>query len=425
MRVLVPIPFDLAPLTHGRNLRIVHLLRELNNVCDLTCIAAEASVAERASILLDGVPVEAADPCPGDTASLHRLERAIAFFGSHPGLSREVAKRGGDVDAVLGFGLPSVSCLAAARGCTPRPRIVCDLIDDPILTWRSLLASRRYSLAGLKGRVAYRLIRRRVLGAFDQLVVVGPRDADALSRATGAPVAIVPNGVDVEDLPATHESREPLVVFTGAMDFPPNAEAACFIVNRVWPIVLRAMGTSRPPRLAIVGARPSANVRRLAEVPGVSVTGAVESLRPWLERARAAAAPMVSGSGIKNKVLEACAAGCPVVATARGAEGLPTGPESGILVADRPADFARHVAGLLDNAAFAARIGAAGHAMVRGRFRWSEMAGRLFSILEDTKDRAIERRRDGETPIDCGLRMADHGFDTGPSIRNPQFAIRN
>ena len=85
------------------------------------------------------------------------------------------------------------------------------------------------------------MIRREVLSTFDALTAVAPRDATGLSRATGHPVTVVPNGVIVDDNVDVPIVREPLVVFTGTMHFPPNEAAACHLAQHVWPRVLRRL----------------------------------------------------------------------------------------------------------------------------------------------------------------------------------------
>jgi len=254
--------------------------------------------------------------------------------------------------------------------------------------------------------------RRELLGTFDALTVVGRQDADSLSRATGARVNVVVNGVREPAEPASGCERELLVAFTGAMDFPPNVTAASWFVRRVWPEVLRRFsrrlaraeantlgpGAGPPLQLAIVGADPVPKVQRLSGQAGVIVTGRVPDVAPWLSRARVAVAPMVSGCGIKNKVLEACAAACPVVATPLGAAGLPTGKEHGIIVADTPEQTAEAVAELLVDFSASRAIGAAARAMVRKRFSWSKSADALMAVLAGNGNTTLSAGRQPAAP---------------------------
>ena len=302
MNLLVPIPFDLTSLAHGRNLRIVHLLRQLTEHADVTCVAPDEPSAEIVRHHGFGADVVAARPTldpmqpTGEKSSL--LHRVAGFFGDDPHLLAEITRRAVRADVVLGFDLASVRCLLAAEEAQPRPRIICDLIDDPWLTWKSSSMADRYGLAGLETALALRLLRRYVLPRFDGLIAVAPRDADSLSRAAGRTVTVVPNGVRITADDTIPRDTEPLVVFTGAMDFPPNVAAAKYLVRRVWPKVYLASNARRQPpsaTLAIVGANPTPAVQQLTETDGVVVTGRVDDLRAWLRRARVAVAPMVSG----------------------------------------------------------------------------------------------------------------------------------
>ena len=109
------------------------------------------------------------------------------------------------------------------------------------------------------------------------------------------------------------------IVFTGAMNYPPNIVAADFLARLLLPRVR----TVRPDtQLVIVGREPDPRVLGLAALDGVDVTGAVDDIRPWLQSAQVFVCPMLSGTGIKNKLLEAMASGLPCVATPLALQGL-------------------------------------------------------------------------------------------------------
>jgi len=398
VRLLVPLPFDISNLAHGRNLRIAHLLPALQSNCEVLCVAPNEHIAAGARQIMPGVEVQTAGEanrlCPDDDAfgsESFLVRRSLAFLGYDAGLAEVTARLAVSADVVAGFDMPSVAHLlsaAKARGGSLRPRIICDLIDDPWLLRRSVTRAYRRSLAGMKAAGAMQVIRHRVLRRFDTLIAVAPQDAARLARVSGRPAVVVPNGVDAKATAAERWPREPLVVFTGSMDFPANEAAACFVARKVWPLVLASfrcgLGSRRhaqTPTLAIVGADPTPAVRSLAELPNVVVTGWVPSVRDWLERAQIAVAPMLGGTGIKNKILEACAAGCPVVATSIAVGGLPTGEDVGILTVDGPERIAAELFGLLADAARARRIGSAGLDMVQTRFSWKQMAAAFLDVL--------------------------------------------
>jgi glycosyltransferase involved in cell wall biosynthesis len=380
MNVLVPLPFDIACQAHGRNLRIVHLLRELPGDCRLTIAAAGESVAAGAAGLLPEARIvampraadveETAPPGKGWT-----LGRMLRFFGHDRAFQAWIDRLSARADAVLGFDVPGALCLSQIPG-TPT---LCDLIDDPWLTCRSGSRSERWSTAGLKSALAIRALRRRVLPRIDMLAAVAPGDARSLARATGRDVRVVPNGVELPDGPESVDRRA-LVVFTGAMSFGPNEQAACHLARNIWP---RIRAASPGATLALVGADPTDRVQALAGIPGILVTGRVESIGDWLRQARVATAPMCTGTGLKNKILEACAHACPVVATPMALNGIPAGEAEGIVVAGSAEAFAREVSRLLADPQAGERIGRAGRAMVANRFSWSRSGGMLREMLKE------------------------------------------
>lgn len=399
MRLLVPLPFDISNLAHGRNLRIAHVLPALQSNCEVLCMAPNEHIAAAARQVMPGVQVQVAGgahgPCPENRAlrcEPFLVRRSLSFLGYDEGLAKASARLGVSADVVAGFDMPSVAHLLAVaktRGENRRPRIVCDLIDDPWLLHRSATWAYRRSLAGVKAAAAMQVVRRRVLSRFDTLMAVAPQDASRLARVSGRPAVVVPNGVQAAATAAQRQPREPLVVFTGNMSFPANETAARFMARKVWPLVLASYRCglasarhSRAPTLAIVGANPTPGVCKLADLPNVTVTGWVPSMRDWLERAQTAVVPMLGGTGIKNKILEACAAACPVVATSIATGGLPVGEDVGIIIADDPERIAAELFSLLVDPARARRIGSAGLDMVRTRFSWSRVAADFLAVLQ-------------------------------------------
>jgi glycosyltransferase involved in cell wall biosynthesis len=417
MKILVPLPFDVSCLRHGRNLRIVHLLRALARNHAIICAAADEAIARAAQHVLPGVEVMTAPVRPdrhqASAATLHGpwlLRRAADFFGYEPALHAWIDRLTDDADIAVGFDLPSALYLSQlAQTAEHRVPAVCDLIDDPYLTHRSADLLERWSVCGIKTAIAVHVLRDRLLSQLDALVAVAEPDAESLFKATGRPVRVVPNGVEIPSAATRHSStcidREPLVVFTGAMSFSPNERAACHLVRSIWPRVRQLVPQAQ---LALVGADPTPRVQDLARQPGVIVTGRVADIGEWLRRARVAVAPMLNGSGIKNKVLEACANACPVVATPRALAGIPAGHGNGILVADRPSAFAAHTAVLLADEKTAFDLGQAGQAMVRKRFSWTRVAEAFEAVLRVCVQRMHARNgtryRHASTRVDAAER---------------------
>jgi glycosyltransferase involved in cell wall biosynthesis len=430
VRLLVPLPFDISDMAHGRNLRIAHLLQAMQNECEVLCVTPDECTALAARRVMPGVTVQAADS-PRGTETEERIigtrsfmvRRSLSFLGYDAALADATRRLTVSADVVVGFDMPSVAYLlvaSLARGTGSRPCVVCDLIDDPWLLRKSLPRGRRWSSAGLKTLVAMQVIRHRVLPRLDSLIAVAPQDAATLARASRRPTSVVPNGADVDPEAADRWPREPLVVFTGSMSFPANEAAACFMAREVWPLVLAShrcglggsdgmRGESRLPTLAIVGANPTPAVEKLATLPRVVVTGRVPSIHEWLSRSQVAVAPMLSGTGIKNKILEACAAGCPVVATSKALGGLPRGQDVGIIAADGAERIAAEVFRLLDGASLARRTGSAGLEMVRTRFSWPRVAADFLRVLRGESLSPTDSTGSGVTrAADCTTQNAEN-----------------
>jgi sugar transferase (PEP-CTERM/EpsH1 system associated) len=258
---------------------------------------------------------------------------------------------------------------------------IADLIDSI-----QLLAERNVENERGFGRILWseelRRIRRfekRVHERFPSIIVVSEQDRALIA---GNNVEVIPNGVDHEAFAPKPDVREPAtIVFSGNMSYAPNVHAAQWFTSEVLPHVLRAAPDAR---FSIVGASPPRAVRILARLDRVEVTGFVPSMADALNRAASAVAPMVSGSGIQNKILEAMSCAVPVVATPIGRGGIPAGEEHGLVVASTPSDFAAAVAGLLADPARARELGESGRAFVLEHYTWDRNAEQVEAIYRAT-----------------------------------------
>jgi glycosyltransferase involved in cell wall biosynthesis len=241
-------------------------------------------------------------------------------------------------------------------------------------------------------------LRRRVLEAeagrvrrfeaaeyrrFGRVIVVTEEDADALRFVDPSlQVAVIPNGVDAEAFsPGRAEQRdERQILFTGVMDYAPNVAAAELLARGIFPRIRAA----RPDaQLAIVGRAPAPRVLALAELPGVTVTGEVPEVAEWLAGSRAYACPMVSGTGIKNKLLEAMACELPCVATPLALQGLHVEPGVQLLVGKSDAELAAHLLRVLSDDEEAKRLGRAARAYVLAQHDWGAVADDYERVYED------------------------------------------
>src|SRR5438105_15220220 len=163
-------------------------------------------------------------------------------------------------------------------------------------------------------------------------------------------VRVVPNAIPPLEAPLVAQRHD--VVFVGSLDWRPNADAAVLLAKEIWP---RCRALLPGARLVIVGRNPPLNVQALAS-HDVAIEGSVPSVRPYLDRSFATAIPLRAGSGTRIKILEAWAAGVPVVASRIAAEGLPYRDAHDLLLAEEPREFARALVRLWRDRPLAARL---------------------------------------------------------------------
>jgi len=214
--------------------------------------------------------------------------------------------------------------------------------------------------------------------AFGHVVCSGREREQLIATTPKARIAVVENGVDTGYFAgASGGSGQRDIVFVGTMDYYPNVEAASSFARNIWP---RLRDTLPESRLMIVGANPTPQVRALRDIAGVTVTGTVPDVRPYYRDALAAIVPLRTGGGTRLKILEAMAAGVPVVSTPLGAEGLAVTSDRDILLVepDDAAGWARHLSQLAQPSARRAEIVSQALELVRARYDWNTLGQKLW-----------------------------------------------
>jgi glycosyltransferase involved in cell wall biosynthesis len=235
-----------------------------------------------------------------------------------------------------------------------------------------------------------------LVAQFDRVLVTSSVDAAALESLCNdfpngphpsslhlhpSEITVLPNGVDLDNFVPGNVRREPeTIIFTGKMSYHANVTAALRLVNDIMPLVWKERTGAC---VQIVGKDPSRQVRALAKDPRLLVTGSVPDLRPFLQRGTVAVAPMSYGAGIQNKVLEAMACAIPVVATSQAVSALHVRPEEHFLLANEPADLARQILRLLDDADLRLRVGQAGRRYVEEHHDWDRIVEQLEGIYRE------------------------------------------
>lgn len=288
------------------------------------------------------------------------------------------------ISRIVVFSAPMAQYAAA----WPEAFRVVDFCDVDSAKWRQY-AQRKSWLAGLVYRYeAHRLLRyeRHVAANCDAALFVSRQEAELFRRLapeSAARVGYFNNGVDARHFAPDgghadpYEAGRRAIVFTGAMDYWPNVDAVSWFAHEIWPEV-----RARQPlaRFHIVGARPSEQVRRLARLPGVSVSGTVPDVRPYLAHAALVVAPLRVARGVQNKVLEAMAMARTVVLTPQALEGIDAQPGRDLLLAAGAAAFADAVCLALRQPDLA--IGRAARSRVLESYGWAAKLAPLIPLLE-------------------------------------------
>ena len=234
-----------------------------------------------------------------------------------------------------------------------------------------------YTFEGLKMLRAEKRLARR----FDLCTATTRAERETLDGYdTGAVTDWFPNGVDADFFSPTEEPYDAdTISFIGRMDYYPNQECMQRFCDDVWPRLL----AQRPRmKLLIVGADPSPQMRRLGERPGVTVTGSVPDVRPFVRRSALMVAPLAIARGTQNKILEAMAMGVPVVTSSIAAGGVDAVPGQHLLVADTPDEMLAAIVGICSQPLQRQRLADAGRARMLEAHHWSRSMRRLDGIIE-------------------------------------------
>jgi sugar transferase (PEP-CTERM/EpsH1 system associated) len=273
----------------------------------------------------------------------------------------------------------------------PQLRRIMDFVDVDSDKWRQYAQAHR----GLKRMIYQREARRlaafecTVATQFDASVLVSEAEAEFFRQqmpAAAHKVYGIPNGVDGEywdpqrNYANPYPAGERAVVFVGAMDYRANVHAAQWFASEVWP---RILARCPEAHFYIVGSKPTAAVHALGQLAGITVTGRVEDVRPWLAHAHAVAAPLRIARGIQNKVLEALAMGKVLLATPEAWEGIEDFAGRQGCISDSPEIMATEALRWL-NVQEVARVPAA-RDMVLSQFDWVRNLDMYESVLGDAR----------------------------------------
>ncbi len=281
------------------------------------------------------------------------------------------------------------SAMAQYLPRTSTMRRIADLVDVDSDKWAQYAKSKSWPLSWLYTREANRLLafERRVAQDFNATILVNEREAalfKSLAPESAERITHANNGVDTDYFSPGHgldnpyQANELALAFTGAMDYWPNVDAAEWFVREVFSKIRPEFPRAR---FYIVGARPDARIKKLADFPGVVVTGSVPDIRPYLAHAKLAVAPLRIARGTQNKVLEAMAMAKIVIASPEAAQGVAAEADYELIVAKTKTEFIErisvHLNGLQD-----CQMGNRARLRVEKNYSWQVNLDRIGKLLE-------------------------------------------
>ena len=267
---------------------------------------------------------------------------------------------------------------------------VMDFVDVDSAKFESYAANGNPIMQWVNAREGRLLARyeRDVAHRADASLFVSHAEAELFARRSGAVnVDALENGIDTVFYDPAGDYRkmhpaypDPLIIFTGQMDYRPNVEAVAAFATETMPIIRQSYPGAT---FAIVGRNPTPAVSALSALPGVQVTGAVDDVRTWLSAADVVVAPLRTARGIQNKVLEAMAMAKPVVASPAAAEGIDAQSGLHFFVEDSLENEAQRICGLLAQPDLMQQVGRVARAHVTTRYSWDGQLSSLEGIMRD------------------------------------------
>lgn len=389
--LLVVIPTLPYPPVWGFGQRAYQLTRHLARRHRVTVVSyahpsQRGEVEELAREVHEVVAVPR-EPQPLLARRMMQLRNATSRLPSHTAALRTRSLQAA-VDQTLARRRFDVIVLESSQmGWLDLPRDIPVIVDEHNIESELLermSQSERSELRRRFNRIEFRRYQRFETDVWDRsaaCAATSQRDASMVSaRRPDLPVAVVPNGVDVEHFAAAGRPQVPQrLVFTGLLDYRPNLDGITWFLDSVFPLIRQRHGQVQ---LQVVG-HGAPEVLESLRRPGVQVTGRVPDLTANLDEASVAVVPLRIGGGTRLKVVEAMAMGKAIVSTTLGAEGIDVVDGQDLLLADDPADFADAVGRLLDEPDLGQRLGTRARRLAVEQYSWERSADRLAALVAE------------------------------------------
>ncbi len=402
MKILVLAPQWPDPSRQGASIRNLHILQYLAKRHRVTLLTFRPDGPMDLSSLTEICDLAEALPMPRRSTPRRLLQFAtsvlpdMAWRMQSDAMERRLEEVCGNsyFDAIHVEGIEMVPYGLIALKLDPLAWMTYDAHNAEYLLQRRAFTTdiphtRRFlrSIYSLNQWWRLRRYESRIARISKHVITVSPADMAALARLSlrlRERITLLPNGVDPDYWSPDEVTPELMMVaeslvFDGTMDFRPNIDAAKWFASQVWPLVRKEHPDAG---FYIVGRNPVPEVHALADIPGITVTGPVDDMRPWVAGASVYVVPMRIGGGVRLKVLQAMSMGRAIVSTPMGAEGIQARPGVDMLMARTAAEFAASILHLLDDPEQRRSLGDSARELVTTRYAWDSLLPTLDTIYK-------------------------------------------
>ena len=400
MRILYLATWYPYPADNGYKIRVYHLLRALGARHQVTLLSFSFGTSDptpKNELHHFCAEVQA---IPVNPFERRQILPGMQFLSLEPVVTRPVPamhRAVRDTLARTSFDVAIASTEVTATYALQTPGVTAKVLEEhnSLTRWMwERYREQKSALQRLRCWVSWQKTRHyeaRLFRKFDLCVMVSEPDRQASMQMLPGyrgPMEVVPNGVDCQrNAPGLAQPMPNSLVFNGSLTYHANYDAMRYFLTDIFPLIKHKVPSVS---LKITGSTSGVNLAGLPLDGNVKLTGYVDDVRPSVASAWVCVVPIRQGSGTRLKILEAMALGTPVVATAKGAEGLDVTDGEHILLADEPAAFAEHTLQLLGDAALRRRLTANARRLVEERYDWEQIGQRFVKLVEG----AIHRRRE-------------------------------
>lgn len=378
---------DIPSMTVGATLPIYHLIKQLGKKYDIHLICFDSEKYDITDIddylkkidtinipeylnIKDQLKYTLKNMLSADNIKT----RSILNYYYHPSMKKLIDNSLNDVDLII-----SDMPMAFYAKDIKKPKIV--YAFDAVSDYNHKMYEKADSLfSKAYWYLNYLKIKQyeKIYNLFDSCILVNDKDRQLLKKHVKTDLEVIPNGVDTEYFKNQNRNYEPRIVFLGDMSTPPNNDAVKYFVDEIYPIIL----SKKSIPFYIVGRNPTKYIEKLGLTPEIHVTGSVPDVREYLNFGSIFITPMISGTGIKNKILEAMSMCLPVISTSIGISGIEAENHENFLLADNSDLFADYVIELSENIELSNSIGNNARNLVNTTYSWENSMKKMENIID-------------------------------------------